>query len=54
MVEDMKTELNARNIDGDLYKAGCVLDDIKAANESFLVKLQCLSCKNIGEYSQAE
>ena len=33
IVEDMKTELNARNIDGDLYKAGCVLDDIKAANE---------------------
>ena len=26
IVEDMRTELNAWNVGGDLYKAGCVLD----------------------------
>ena len=44
----MRTEINAQNVGEDLYKSGCVLDDIEAANESFLVKLQCLSGKNIG------
>ena len=33
IVEYVRTELNARNVGGDLYKAGCVLDKIKAANE---------------------
>ena len=33
IVEDMRTELNAGNVGGDLYKVGCVLDQIKAANE---------------------
>ena len=32
IVEDMRQELNARNVGGDLYKAGYVLDKIKAAN----------------------
>ena len=50
----MKTELNARNVSGKLYKAGCVLDEIKEANESFLGKLQDLSGTNTGEDGQAE
>ena len=33
IVEDMRTELNARNVGGDLYKVGCVLGETKAANE---------------------
>ena len=33
IVEDMRTEPNAQNVGGDLYKAGFVLGDIKAANE---------------------
>ena len=32
----MRTELNDRNVGGDLYKAGYVLYEIKAANELFL------------------
>ena len=39
----MRNELNDRNVGGDLYKAGCVLDEIKAANEYFLSKPQNLS-----------
>ena len=39
IVEDMRTEINAQNVGGDLYKAGFVLDEIKAGNESYLVKL---------------
>ena len=54
IVEDMRTELDSRNVGGNLYKAGCVLDDIKAANESFLGKLQYLSGTNTGEDGQAE
>ena len=54
IVEDMRTELNARNVGGDLYKSGCVFDDIKAANESFLGKLQYLSGKNTGEDGQSQ
>ena len=33
IVEDMRMELNAKNVGGDLYKVGCVLEKIKAANE---------------------
>ena len=54
IVEDMRTELDSWNVGGNLYKAGCVLDDIKAANESFLGKLQYLSGTNKGEYGQAQ
>ena len=54
IVEDMKTELNARNVGGDLYKAGFFLDEIKAANESFLGKLQDLLGTNKGEDGQYE
>ena len=50
----MRTELNARNVGGDLYKVGCVLDEIKAANESLLGELQYLSGTNTGEDGQAE
>ena len=39
---------------GELYKAGCVLDEIKAAIESFLGKIQYLSGTNTGEYGQSE
>ena len=54
IVKDMRMELNSQNISGDLYKAGCVLEKIKAANESFLGKLQDLSGTNTREYGQAE
>ena len=50
----MRTELNARNVGGDLNKVGCVLDNIKAANESFLGNLQYLSGKNTGEGGRAQ
>ena len=33
IVEEMVTELNALNVGWYLYKVGCVLDKIKAANE---------------------
>ena len=52
--EDMRTELNAQNVGGDLYKAGGVLKKIKAADESLLVKLQYLPGSNIGEDVQAD
>ena len=38
----MRNELNERNVGGDLHKSGCVLDEIKAANEYFFSKLQNL------------
>ena len=38
--QEMRNELNERNIGGYLHKAGCVLDKIKATNEYFLSKLQ--------------
>ena len=31
--KDIITDLNARNVSGDLYKVGCVLGETKAANE---------------------
>ena len=54
IVEDMRTELNDQNVSGELYKAVCVLEKIKAANESFPGKLQYLSGKNTEENCQAE
>ena len=54
IVENTRTELNAQNVGGDLYKAGCVLDEIKAANESFLIKLQYLLATNTGKDGKAE
>ena len=39
IVLEMINELNKRNVGGDLHKAGCILDKIKAANEYFLSKL---------------
>ena len=39
IVEGMREELNRRNVGGDAFRADCVLDDIKIANESFLSKL---------------
>ena len=39
IVKDMRTELNARNVGGDLYKAVRGLDEIKASNESYLIHL---------------
>ena len=35
--------MNDRNVGGGLYKSGCVLEKIKAANENFISKLQTLS-----------
>ena len=46
----MINELNERNIGGDLHKAGCILDEIKAANEYFLSKLQKFSEKYNSNY----
>ena len=40
IVQEMINELNDRNVGVYLYKSGCVLDKIKAANEYFLSKLQ--------------
>ena len=50
----MRTELNDRNVGGDLYKAGYVLYEIKAANELFLGNIQDLSGTTTGEDGQAE
>ena len=33
IVENIITELNALNVGRGLYKVGCVLDNIKSANE---------------------
>ena len=33
IVQEMRNELNERNVGGDLQKSGCVLDEIKAAYE---------------------
>ena len=30
--QEMRNELNERNVCGDLHKAGCVLDEVKSAN----------------------
>ena len=38
----MRNALNERNLGGDLRKSGCVLDEIKAANEYFISKLENL------------
>ena len=54
IVEEMRTELNAQNVGGDLYKEGCAWEKIKSDNESFLGKIQDLSGTNTGEYGQAE
>ena len=32
IVQEMRNELNDRNAGGDLYKAGCIIDKIRAAN----------------------
>ena len=45
-VQEMRNELNERNVGGDLHKTGCVIDEIKAANEYFLSKLQSFSGKS--------
>ena len=42
--------MNERNVGGDLHKSGCVLDEIKAANEYFLSKLENLSGKSNSNY----
>ena len=39
IVQDTRNDLNERNFGGDLHKDGCVLDEIKEANEYFLSKL---------------
>ena len=39
-----------QHVGGDLQKSGCILDEIKAANEYFLSKLQNLSGKYNSNY----
>ena len=36
IVQETGNEFNERNVGGDLHKGGCILDEIKAANEYFL------------------
>ena len=36
----MRNESNESNVGGDLQKSGCVLEEIKVANEYFLSKVQ--------------
>ena len=31
--QEMRNELNERNVGEDLHKSACILDEIKAANE---------------------
>ena len=50
----MRTELNDQNFGGYLYKAVCILEKIKAANESFLGDIQYLSGTNTLEDGQSE
>ena len=50
----MRTELNAQNFGLDLYITGFIFEEIKAADKSFLGKLQDLSGTNTGEDVQAE
>ena len=54
IVDYMRTELFAWNVGRYLYITGCLLDEIKASDESFLGNLQDLSGTNTGEYGQAE
>ena len=48
----MRIELNEMNVGVDLHRHGCVLDEIKAANEYFLPKLENLSGKSNGNYDR--
>ena len=50
IVQEMRNELNERNVSGYLHKSGCVLDKIKADNEYFLSKLENLSGKYNSNY----
>ena len=50
IVQETRNELNESNVGGDLHKAGCVHDEIKAANDYFLSKLQNLSGKSNSNY----
>ena len=43
VIEGIREELNKRNVGGDSYRAECILEDIKKANDSFLIKLNRLS-----------
>ena len=50
IVQEMINEFNEKNVGGYLNKAGCLFDEIKAANEYFLSKLQNLSGKYNSNY----
>ena len=50
IVQEMRNEFNERNVGGDLHKAGCVLDKIKAASEYFLSKIENFSGKFNSNY----
>jgi hypothetical protein len=43
VIEGMREELDKRNIGGDAYRSDCILQEIRAANESFINKLERLS-----------
>ena len=52
IVQEMRNELNERNSGEDLYRSGCVLDRIKAANEYFLSKIDNFSGKSNSNYDR--
>ena len=52
IVQEMRNELNERNVRGDLHKYGWVLDKTKAANEFFPSKIQNLSGKSKSNYDE--
>ena len=52
IVEETRNELNERNVDGYLHKAGYIHDEIKAANEYFLSKFENLSGKSNSKYNR--
>ena len=54
VIDGLREELNKRNVGGDAYRADCVLDEIKAANDSFLSKLERLSPTQISREEAVE
>ena len=55
IVQKMGNELNGRNVGGYLYKAGCIIDKLKAANKKIFSKLQNVSgASNSYDYEEVE
>ena len=54
IVQEMRIELNERNVCGNLQKSECVLGEIKATNEYLLSKFENLSGKYNNNYYGVE